>query len=166
MLAFVTTIVWAFFTLCFSEGKQDQQNTQRSRSRSRRRGQNRDETNNANHVTTVPHNSQSEFIKSILYNQVPLTAFLNRRFILASSTMLMGFILVTFVIPFFSLLSQRPGYQVSLQVTGALLIFFLATVMSVHVMKRIGTKTITWLAIALATVACVILSQAPKIDQD
>ena len=101
---------------------------------------------------------QKGFIKSILYNQVPLTAFLNRRSILASSTIWMGFSVVTFPMPFFSLISERPGYQVSIQVTGALLIFVVATLMSVHVMKLIGAKTITWFALALSMTACGILS--------
>ena len=108
---------------------------------------------------------QKGFIKSILYNQVPLTAFFNRRSLLASSTILMGFTLVTFVLPFFSLISERPGYQVSLQVTGALIIFAIATLISVHVMKCIGAKKITWFALALAVAACLLLSKAPKIDQ-
>ena len=54
----------------------------------------------------------------------------------------------------------------SFQVTGALIIFFLATLVSVYVMKCIGSKIITWLAIALAIQACVILSKAPKIDRN
>ena len=101
---------------------------------------------------------QKGFIKSILYNQVPLTAFLNRRALLASSTIWMGFSVVTFPMPFFSLISDRPGYQVSLQVTGALIIFVIATLVSVHVMKLVGAKVITWFALALSTTACGILS--------
>ena len=93
-----------------------------------------------------------------------MTAFFNRRSVLASLTILTGFILVTFVMPFFSLMSERPGYQVSLQVTGALMIFFLATLISVHIMKCIGPKKITWLALALAVAACLVLSKAPKVD--
>lgn len=52
-----------------------------------------------------------------------------------------------------------------MQVTGALIIFALATLVSVHVMKCIGSKKITWFALALSVAACLLLSKAPKIDQ-
>lgn len=44
--------------------------------------------------------------------------------------------------------------------TGALLIFALATLVSVHVMKCFGPKVITWCALALAVSACAVLSNA------
>lgn len=53
----------------------------------------------------------------------------------------------------------------SLQVTGALLIFFLATVVSVHVMKSVGPKKISWLALASAMAACAMLSNAPSMSE-
>jgi len=100
------------------------------------------------------------FIKSLLYNQIPMTAFLNKRSMLAGMTILMGFIFVSFMMPFFSLMRDRRAIEVSLQVTGALLIFFVATLVSAQMMKCIGPKRISCLALSLATIACFILSQA------
>jgi hypothetical protein len=54
------------------------------------------------------------FIKSLLYNQVPMTAFLNRRAMLAFFALLVGFILVTFMLPFFALIRNRSSYEVSI----------------------------------------------------
>lgn len=54
------------------------------------------------------------FIKSLLYNQVPLTSFINYRAVLAFFSLLTGFILVTFVLPFFALIHNRSSYEVSI----------------------------------------------------
>ena len=53
----------------------------------------------------------------------------------------------------------------SLQVSGALVFFYLATITSVFVMKSVGSKKITWIALALAVGACILLSKAPKVGE-
>jgi len=54
------------------------------------------------------------FINSLLYNQVPLTSFINKRAVLAFCALLVGFILVTFVLPFIALIRNRRSYEVSI----------------------------------------------------
>lgn len=68
-------------------------------------------------------------IRSLLYNQVPLTAFLNRRTLLAFFALSVGFILVTFVLPFFALIRSRKSYEVSVQMTAALGVFFFSSLL-------------------------------------
>ena len=63
------------------------------------------------------------FIKSLLYNQVPITAYMNRRAMLAFLSLLFGFILLTFMLPFFALIRNRTSYDVSIQLTAALGVF-------------------------------------------
>ena len=58
---------------------------------------------------------------------MPLTAFINRRTLLAFFALLVGFLLITFVMPFFSLIRERKAYEVSIQLTGALAVFWLTT---------------------------------------
>ena len=58
---------------------------------------------------------------------MPLTAFINRRTLLAFFALIVGFLLITFVMPFFSLIRERKAYEVSIQLTGALAVFFLTT---------------------------------------
>lgn len=106
------------------------------------------------------------FIKSLLYNQVPLTAFLNKKAFLAFSALLVGFILVTFVLPFFALIRNRKSYEVSIQLTVALAVFFLASILGALLMKWIGPKRITFLSLALATGACFILSIETKANME
>ena len=107
-------------------------------------------------------NRQRGFIKSILYNTVPLTAFINRRTVLASSTIIVGYIQISFVMPFFSLMGGRPSYQVSVQVFGALLVFAFATLVSVHAMKFFGPKLITWFALSLNVAGCLLIGLYAK----
>ena len=158
MLSVVTTVIWLFFTLCFSDEAIKARPGSQERTDERNQEAGEDLNNTAIQTNVNKLSKQKGFIKSILYNQVPLTAFMNRRALLASSTIWMGFSVVTFPMPFFSLISDRPGYQVSLQVTGALLAFVIATLVSVHVMKLVGAKVITWFALALSMTACGILS--------
>ena len=94
----------------------------------------------------------------MLYNQVPLTAFLNRRTILAFFALTVGFLLVTFVHPFFALIRSRKSYEASIQLTGALFVFFMASILAKCLLRLIGAKKITFLSLALATCACYILS--------
>ena len=45
---------------------------------------------------------------------MPLTAYLNRRAVLAFFALIVGFVLVTFVLPFFALIHDRTSYEVSI----------------------------------------------------
>lgn len=101
------------------------------------------------------------FIKSLLYNQVPLTAFLNRRSLLAFFALVVGFTMVTFIHPFFALIRSRKSYEVSIQLAGALGLFFLASLGGSSLLRWIGGKKITFVSLALATGACYILSKEP-----
>jgi len=73
---------------------------------------------------------QKKLINSLLYNQVPLTVFFNGRAILATFALLCGYILATFVIPFFSLLSGKSAFEVSFQVSASLMFFTVGTLVS------------------------------------
>ena len=150
-LAIATTAVWVIFSISFRE-QQPQ-----SRPRRQRQGAERLDTASYQPLDSKRLSRQRGFIKSILYNTVPLTAFINRRTVLASSTIIVGYIQISFVMPFFSLMSGRPSYQVSLQVFGALLVFAFATLVSVHAMKFFGPKVITWFALSLNVAGCVLI---------
>ena len=56
-----------------------------------------------------------------------MTAFLNRRALLATFALLIGFILITFIMPFFALINSRKSYEVSIQLTVALAVFCVAS---------------------------------------
>jgi len=88
---------------------------------------------------------------------VPLTAFLNRRSLLAFFALLIGFILVTFVLPFFALIRNRSSYEVSIQMTIVFAVFFLASIFGSYLMRCLGPKRITTLSLILATGACFLL---------
>ena len=80
----------------------------------------------------TPHSVTSRrttdnFIKSLMYKQVPLTAFLNRRTMLAFFSLFVGFLLITFVLPFYALIRNRKSFEVSIQMTAALSVFFIAS---------------------------------------
>ena len=90
-----------------------------------------------------------------------MTAFLNRRSLLAIFAVTVGFTLVTFIYPFFALIRARKSYEVSVQLTGALTVFFFASLLSANVLRFIGSKKITFVSLALATGACYILSKEP-----
>ena len=105
------------------------------------------------------------FLKSLLYNQIPLTAFFNRRTVLAFFALFVGFILVTFVIPFFALIRNRKPLEVTIQLTIALAFFFLATLCATPLIKCFGSKPITFISLALATGACFLLSKGSS-DKD
>ena len=106
------------------------------------------------------------FIKSLLYNQVPLTAFINGRSVLAIYSLLVGFILVTFVLPFFALIRNRSSYEVSIQLTVAFAIFFLVSVFGSFLLRMVGAKKITALALMLATGACFVLGIENDLEVD
>ena len=107
-----------------------------------------------------------KFIKSLLYNQVPLTAFLNRRTLLAFFALLVGFLLVTYVMPFFALIRQRKSYEVSIQLTVAMGIFMLASLCATTFMRCIGPKNITFVSLTLATGACFILGKGNLAEEE
>ena len=69
-----------------------------------------------------------------------------------------GFILVTFVMPFFALMGGRPSFDVSLQLAGALMVFFLASLVAAQVTHLVGAKRLTLVSLGLATGACFVLS--------
>ena len=97
---------------------------------------------------------------------MPLTAFLNRRTLLAFFSLLVGFLLVTFVMPFFALVRQRKSFEVSIQLTVALGIFLLASLCASSLMRCIGAKNITFLSLALATGACFILGRENLAEEE
>ncbi len=101
-----------------------------------------------------------------MYNQVPLTAFLNRRAILAFFALNIGFILITFVLPFFALIKNRDSYEVSIQLTVALAFFILASLLGVKLMNCLGSKIITFMSLILATGACFLLSRESMSEED
>ena len=101
-----------------------------------------------------------------MYNQVPLTAFLNRRAILAFFALNVGFILITCVLPFFALIKHRDSYEVSIQLTVALAFFILASLLGVKLMNCLGTKMITFMSLIFATGACFLLSQETLTQED
>ena len=91
-----------------------------------------------------------------------MTAFLNRRTLLAFFALLIGFLLITFVMPFFALIHERKSYEVAIQLTGALAVFFFTSLFGAKLMKCFGAKVITFLALALATGACFVLGRTTK----
>ena len=105
---------------------------------------------------------QRDFINSILYNQVPVMSFCNQRTILSCLAMVLGFTMVTFVLPFYSQISQRPGFQLSLMVSVALIVFYLASLLSIYILDNVGPKKVTWAALILAVTACALLSKADE----
>ena len=88
---------------------------------------------------------------------MPLTSFINRKAVLAFLALLIGFILVTFVLPFFALIRNRSSYEISIQLTVAFAIFFIASIFGHSLMRLVGPKRITCLSLMLATGACFIL---------
>lgn len=106
-----------------------------------------------------------KFIKSLLYNQVPLTAFLNRRAMLAFFALIVGFILVTFFLPFFALIHNRDPYEVSIQLTVAFAVFFIASIVGTYLIQCIGPKRITAISLMLATGACFLLGIEADVDK-
>ena len=86
-----------------------------------------------------------------------MTAFLNRRALLAFFALMVGFILVTFIMPFFALIHNRKSYEVSIQLTAALAVFFIASLCGQRLIHCIGSKRITFVSLALATGACFII---------
>ena len=103
-LAIATTLVWVFFSISFREQKPQE------RPRRQRQEVERLDTASYQPLDSRRLSRQRGFIKSILYNTVPLTAFINRRTLLASATIIVGYIQISFVMPFFSLMSGRPSY--------------------------------------------------------
>ena len=97
---------------------------------------------------------------------MPLTAFLNRRTLLAFFALLVGFLLVTFVMPFFALVRSRKSFEVSVQLAGAMSIFLLASLCATTLMRCIGPKNITFVSLALATCACFILGKENLAEED
>ena len=74
--------------------------------------------------------------------------------------MILGFTMVTFVLPFYAQISMRPGYQLSLMVSISLLVFYLASLLSIYILDNIGPKKVTWVSLILAVTACALLSNA------
>ena len=74
--------------------------------------------------------------------------------------MILGFTMVTFVLPFYAQISIRPGYQLSLEVSISLVVFYLASLLSIYILEILGPKKITWVALVLAVTACALLSEA------
>ena len=161
-LAVATFTVWFLFTLCFVD-RQGSQGMAESGTTSLRSPFS---AMSSSSPTPAFHGSRhfslaDHFIKSLLYNQVPLTAFLNRRSLLAFFALFVGFTMVTFIHPFFALIRSRKSYEVSIQLAGALGLFFLASLGGSNLLRWIGAKKITFLSLALATGACYILSKEP-----
>ena len=109
----------------------------------------------------VPHTARSEadnFIRALLYNQIPITAFFNRRTMLALFALMVGFLLITFIWPFFALIKGWKSLQVSLQLSAALLVFFISSLLASALMRCVGSKSLTFISLALATGGCFLLS--------
>lgn len=53
--------------------------------------------------------SHATFMKSLLYNQVPLRAFVNARSLLAEVTLIMTWICATFILPFYAIYATEKG---------------------------------------------------------
>ena len=173
-LAIVTALTWFLFTICFVDGQNTAQATREairaadnasldSSTHRIRAPYSQSVRSNQQPATPALHNrdysATDNFIKSLLYNQVPLTAFLNRRTLLAFFALLVGFLLVTFVMPFFALIRARKSFEVSIQLTVALGIFMLASLCATSLMRCIGAKNITFVSLTLATGACFILGK-------
>jgi len=54
-------------------------------------------------TSNEPSRVYSSFVRSLLYNQVPLRSFLNRRSLLAQFTLFMAWTCATFVLPFYTI---------------------------------------------------------------
>ena len=61
--------------------------------------------------------------------------------------------------PFFALIRSRKSFDVSIQLTGALLLFLLASLCATALTNSIGAKKITFISLAMATGACFILGK-------
>lgn len=86
---------------------------------------------------------------------------------LALFALLVGFLLITFIWPFFALIKGRKSYEIAVQLAAALLVFFISTFLGTSLMGCIGSKLLTFVSLALATGACFILSSNPlKADED
>ena len=97
--AIIATLVWFCFTLCFydKESFLTTSNVQRRQSE----GAVSLHSNNSN---GSDESHSAKFIKSLLYSQIPVTAYFNYRTILAFFAIFIGYILITFLMPFFALI--------------------------------------------------------------
>ena len=84
---------------------------------------------------------------------------------LAFLSLLFGFILLTFMLPFFALIRNRTSYDVSIQITAALGVFCIASVLGSTIMSITGAKRLTLLSLVLATGACFLLGYEGDLDQ-
>ena len=72
--------------------------------------------------------------------------------------------MITFVLPFFALIRSKKSYEVSVQMSIALAVFFVSSLLGKPLLSYMGAKKITWMSIALATSACFILSKESMMD--
>ena len=103
--AIITTVVWFCFTMVFYD-KESFLNT--SNVSNLQRGQSEVVRSLHSHDSRNSHNSEEShsgiFIKSLLYSQIPITAYFNYRTVLACFAIFIGYILITFLMPFFALI--------------------------------------------------------------
>jgi hypothetical protein len=99
------------------------------------------------------------FIRAILYNQIPLTAFFSWRIILACLALFSIQVMVSFVFPFFSLVLNKMTVTISIYIGSALICYILAILVGNCIVKAYNTqRIIIFLSLLLASGSCYIFS--------
>lgn len=113
-LAIAQATIWLIFVLSFSENVS--QASEAIRASITTRDWNNSSEGSQSEVNNTARSGRHEaddFIKALLYNQVPMTSFFNRRTMLALFALLSGFLLITFIWPFFALIKGRKSFEVA-----------------------------------------------------
>ena len=88
---------------------------------------------------------------------MPLNVFFNKRATLAGLALFFGFVQLTFVLPFYSRVSEDKSLEISLQVSGVLLLFMLATLLAKPILTCIGPKTLCFFSLLMGAFGCLLI---------
>jgi len=73
---------------------------------------------------------------------------------------------LSFVIPFYSRVSEDKSYEISLQVTGVLLLFMLATLVVKPLLSCIGPRKLCFFSLLMSTAGCLQIGNPMKLKMD
>lgn len=101
-------------------------------------------------------------VRSILYNQIPLTYFFTLRVILASFALFVMQILISFMFPFFSLLMNGLTVSTSVYIFLALLSYLIAAAQGFRIVKCINSaRIVIFFSLLVGAGSTFLLSWAP-----
>jgi len=102
------------------------------------------------------------FVRSILYNQIPLTYFFTLRVVLASFALFVMQVMVSFIFPFYSLLMNKLTVSISFYICCAILAYLITAAQGIRIVNCFrSARAVIFISLLMGAASTFLLSWSP-----